>query len=157
MYLGWIQTNLYLPNSCIGPGQGYTRSGENLCRGKLEKEVNLEIVVNKETKTVVKQYQKMETPGKQETGQVHCLLAEKRQAKEGSREDVLANKLTLPRAYTNWVTEGTCQVKTDCCNDTDETYKNQTQNCVSPTQEIICTKGSKTNGLKRKQGTKKIS
>jgi hypothetical protein len=60
----------------------------------------------KKTKTVVNQYQIMETPGKgDETSQGQCLLAKKCKAKEASREDVLANKLTFPRAYTSQATE----------------------------------------------------
>ena len=48
----------------------------------------------------------MDTPVfEAETSQVHCLLAKKCKAKEANREDVLANKLAFPRAYTNGATD----------------------------------------------------
>jgi hypothetical protein len=65
----------------------------------------LEIVVNSETNTVVKQYQTQKMPGKKETSQVQCHLAAKCQAKEAAREDFLANELTSHRANTNCATE----------------------------------------------------
>jgi hypothetical protein len=42
----------------------------------------------------------------------------------------------------------TCKVKTDCCNDNDETYKNETQYCDSPTQKKLEQKGAKQKGSK---------
>jgi hypothetical protein len=100
----------------------------------------------------------METPGEaDETNQVQCLPAKKCKAKEASREDVLANKLTFPRAYTNnRATEAVlAKSKQTAVMTMMRPTKTKRNTVVVQHKKKICREGSKTKGLKRKKGTKK--
>jgi hypothetical protein len=113
------------------------------------------MVRNEKSNTVVNQYQIMETPVKAETSQVHCLQKQKCQAKEANREDVLANKPAFPRAYTNWATDALlAKSKQTAVMAMMRPTEAKRKTVLVQHNTKICSKGSKTNGLKRKQGTK---